>query len=60
MRLIPTLPEDVRFLANGTEAGRTWTRWTDGEHDYEVVYDPETKEERVHMIANEEENCNVC
>jgi hypothetical protein len=56
MRERATLPEDVRFVANGTDGGRTWTRYTDGGHDYEVVYDPETKEEHVHMIANEEDN----
>jgi hypothetical protein len=50
MREIATLPEDVRFIANGTEDGLTWTRWTDGERDYEVVYDPETKEEHIKIV----------
>jgi hypothetical protein len=51
MRAIDTLPEDARFVANGTDAGRTWTRHTDGKRDYEVVYDPATKEEHVYEIA---------
>lgn len=43
-------PDDLTFVGNGTEDGRTWSRYTDGERDYMLLYDPETREEELYRV----------